>query len=73
MTAVPPIQAPRFDKLLCMFQPLKGNDSRAAEGLQLGKTMALMFQPLKGNDSRAAPQLGPSWLYDGIVSTPQRK
>ena len=54
MTAVPPIKVFKREDRLSWFQPLKGNDSRAAKAVYFGCQQTISFQPLKGNDSRAA-------------------
>ena len=54
MTAVPPEGLFNEDPTPTPFQPLKGNDSRAASDLSQKYLCRRQFQPLKGNDSRAA-------------------
>ena len=55
MTAVPPKWHRQTQSAVRVgFQPLKGNDSRAAEVVAYAVFELLWFQPLKGNDSRAA-------------------
>ncbi len=55
------------------FQPLKGNDGRAAAGQLVEVDTFVAFQPLKGNDGRAASPAA-IWLSGHTtVSTPQRK
>ncbi len=54
MTAVPPMLKILLVNQFPKFQPLKGNDSRAAVRVEDGHIMDSGFQPLKGNDSRAA-------------------
>ena len=54
MTAVPPVSNARSVPFAKLFQPLKGNDSRAACDIYYAVQEHLLFQPLKGNDSRAA-------------------
>ena len=74
MTAVPPPtnSSSSFHKL--MFQPLKGNDSRAAKSCGFVAHLDLIqFQPLKGNDSRAAPQHGPRPPQNGNSFNPSKE
>ena len=54
MTAVPPFLAIGSAFVALMFQPLKGNDSRAACTTWSDPVYGEWVQPLKGNDSRAS-------------------
>ena len=54
MTAVPPDPPGLQHSRAGGFQPLKGNDGRAAQASDLGLVSGDEFQPLKGNDGRAA-------------------
>ena len=51
---MPPEFHPQQSGLEHGFQPLKGNDGRAAQASDLGLVSGDEFQPLKGNDGRAA-------------------
>ncbi len=55
MTAVPPLHWDDVGIRYYRFQPLKGNDGRAAHRRYWVVPVPLQgFQPLKGNDGRAA-------------------
>ena len=54
MTAVPPNRHSRGSGFRIVFQPLKGNDGRAATLTRIEVMAIRQFQPLKGNDGRAA-------------------
>ena len=54
MTAVPPRGDYKNGGHMFKFQPLKGNDGRAAFVGSRGRAGPGEFQPLKGNDGRAA-------------------
>ena len=73
MTAVPPNDVQVIDPDSQMFQPLKGNDGRAAIFSLITKRRIFWFQPLKGNDGRAAKALSTTLVLKLPVSTPQRK
>ena len=73
MTAVPPTADEAQVIFAVAFQPLKGNDSRAAHTHADPTPIPNSFQPLKGNDSRAAAMLTPVKSVTNTVSTPQRK